>query len=102
MRAPHFERWGAFKEELDVNFTDDERKTLLDTHSIVRDEQGREVLIGLTERETVRYMTFLRKGGSRFKGVVEIHNELRNKHERARAEAVETEHGLRMRNPRWA
>ena len=85
-----------------MNFTDDERKTLMATHSIVRDEQGREVLVGLTDRETVRYMLYVRKGGSRYKGDQEMHNELRAKHERARAVAVELEHSLRMRNPPWA
>jgi len=71
------------------------------TDSITRNEQGREVLIGLTERETVRYMAFVRKGGSRYKGDQEEHNELRVKHERARAEAVQIDHSLRMRNPPW-
>jgi hypothetical protein len=84
-----------------VNFTDEERKSLMAMESIIRDEQGREVLIGLTERETVRYMAFVRKGGSRYKGDREEHNGLRAKHERARAEAVEIDHSLRMRNPPW-
>ena len=84
-----------------MNFTDDERKSLMATDSITRDEQGREVLVGLTERETIRYMAFVRKGGSRYKGDQELHGELRAKHERARAEAVEIDHSLRMRNPPW-
>ena len=89
-----------------MNFTDDERKSLMATRSIVRDEHGRELLIGLTERESVRYMLFLRKGGSRYRGDVEMHNELCKKHERARAEAIEAlaleiEHNLEMRNPPW-
>ena len=85
-----------------MNFTDDERKSLMATRSIVRDEQGREVLIGLTERETARYMAFLRKGGSRYRGDVEMHREMRAKHELARAEAVdlsELDHSLKMRTP---
>jgi hypothetical protein len=85
-----------------VNFTDEERKTLMATRSITRDEQGREVLVGLTERESVRYMAYLRKGRSRYKGDQEVHDELRTKHERARAVAVDLEHSLRTRNPPWA
>jgi len=85
-----------------VNFTDEERKTLMATRSITRDEQGREVLVGLTDRETVRYMRYVRKGGSRYQGDQEMHDELRTKHERARAVAVDLEHSLRMRNPPWS
>ena len=82
-----------------MNFTDPERKTLMATRSITRDAQGREVLVGLTDRETVRYMRYVRKGGSRYRGDREMHEELRAKHERARAEAIEVEYDLEMRIP---
>jgi len=72
-----------------VNFTEGERDTLMATRSITRDERGREVLVGLTDSETVRYMLYVRKGGSRYKGDQEMHEDLRAKHERARAAVVD-------------
>ena len=48
-----------------MDFSDAERKSLNASRSLTRDEQGREVLVGLTERETKRYMDYVRRGGSR-------------------------------------
>ena len=76
-------------------FTDAERK-FLTARSITRDEQGREVLVGLTDRETIRYMAYLRRGGSRLKGERETHKQLYEKHERARLEAIGIEANLKM------
>jgi hypothetical protein len=84
------------------DFTDAERKSLSATRSITRDEQGREVLVGLTERETIRYMSYVRRGGSRLKAEREMHKQLEQKHEYARIEAIGVEHTLEMRNPPWA
>jgi hypothetical protein len=84
------------------DFTDAERKSLTATRSITRDEQGREVLVGLTDRETIRYMAYQRRGGSRLRGEREIHKELHKKHESARIEAIGIEHTLELRDPPWA
>ena len=84
------------------DFTDEERKALTATRSITRDEQGREVLVGLTERETIRYMSYVRRGGSRLKAEREMHKRLDQKHQFARIEAIGIEHDLEMRNPPWA
>ena len=83
-------------------FTDAERKSLSATRSITRDEQGREVLVGLTERETIRYIGYVRRGGSRLKAEREMHKQLDEKHQYARIEAIGVEHTLEMRNPPWA
>ena len=84
------------------DFTHAERKSLTATRSIIRDEEGSEVLVGLTERETIRYMAYLRRGRSCIKGERETHQQLHEKHERARIEAIGIEHTLEMRNPPWA
>ena len=84
------------------DFTDAERKSLTATRSLTRDEQGREVLVGLTERETIRYMGYVRRGGSRLKAEREMHKQLDEKHAYARIEAIGIEHTLEMRNPPWA
>ena len=54
------------------DFTDEERKALTATRSITRHEQGREVLVVLTERETIRYMGYVRRGRSRLKAEREM------------------------------
>ena len=41
--------------------TDAERQYLTDTQSLTRDEAGREVLIGLTDQESNRLMTYRRR-----------------------------------------
>jgi len=84
------------------DFTNEERKALTATRSITRDEQGREVLVGLTERETIRYMGYVRRGRSGLKAEREMHKQLDEKHQYARIEAIGIEHTLEMRNPPWA
>jgi hypothetical protein len=66
-----------------VNFTDNERDSLVATRSLSRDDQGRDVLVGLTERETKRYMDYVRRGGSRLKAEREMHKQLDQKPVRA-------------------
>ena len=90
------------KEDRDVNFTDEERKFLTATRSITRDEEGREVLVGLTERESLRYMAYVRRGRSHFNGERELHQLLHEKHDRARLEAIGIEQTVDMPNPPWA
>ena len=51
-----------------MTFTDEERKSLMATRSITRDEGGREVLVGLAERKSLRYMAYVRRGRSHFNG----------------------------------
>ena len=85
-----------------MNFTDEERKSLTTTRSITRDEEGREVLIGLTERESLRYMAYVRRGRSHFNGERELHQLLHEKHDRARLEAIGIEQTVDMPNPPWA
>ena len=88
-------------EDWDVIFSDAERKSMMATRSIIRDDQGREVLVGLTDRETKRYMDYVRRGGSRSKGEREMQRELHTRHERARIEAIGIEHTLELQNPPW-
>jgi hypothetical protein len=84
-----------------MDFSDAERKSLNATRSLTRDEQGREVLVGLTERETKRYMDYVRRGGSRLKAEREMQKQLEQKHEHARIEAIGIEHTIEMLNPPW-
>ncbi len=65
------------------DFTAAERKSLTATRSLTREEEGREVLVGLTERETIQYMGYLRRGGSRLKAEREMHKHLDEKRVRA-------------------
>ena len=76
-------------------FTNEERKALTATRSITRDEQGREVLVGLTESETIRYMGYVRRGQVALRKR-EMHKQLEEKHEYARIEAIGIEHTLEM------
>ena len=85
-----------------MNFTDEERRSLTATRSITCDEEGREVLIGLTERESLRYMAYVRRGRSHFNGERELHQLLHEKHDRARLEAIGIEQTVDMPNPPWA
>jgi hypothetical protein len=86
---------------LAVNFSEAERKSLMATRSITHDAEGREVLVGLTERETKRFMDYVRRGGSRLKAEREMHKQLEQKHEYARIEAIGIEHTIEMLNPPW-
>ena len=85
-----------------MNFTDEERKSLTATRSITRDQEGREVLVGLTERESLRYMAYVRRGRSHFNGERELHQLLHEKHDRARLEAIGIEQTVDMPSPPWA
>ena len=49
----------------------------------------------------MRYMSYVRRGGSRLKAEREMHKQLEQKHEYARIEAVGVEHTLEMLNPPW-
>jgi hypothetical protein len=84
---------------LGVDFTDAERESLMATRSITRDGQGREVLVGLTDRETRRYMDYVRRGGSQRKGEREMQRELHQRHQCARIEEIGIEHTLDLQNP---
>jgi hypothetical protein len=57
---------------------------------------------GLTERDTIRYMGDVRRGGNRLRAEREMHKRLDEKHEYTRIEAIGIEHTLEMRNPPWA
>ncbi|RPH53274.1 MAG: hypothetical protein EHM89_03725 [Acidobacteria bacterium] len=43
------------------HFTEAERQGLIDTRSLVRDEEGREVLVGLTDQESDLLMGYRRR-----------------------------------------
>ena len=79
-----------------MHFTDDERQSLTATRCLTRDEEGHEVLFGLTERETKRYMDYVRRGGSRLKAEREMHKQLDQRHQYARFEAIGIE-----QDPPW-
>ena len=82
-------------------FTDSERAYMIEQRAISEDEQGHEVLVGLTFEETSFYMTYGRKAlsGDRDHKDTETYLELNDKHERARLEVIGTEVHLRNENP---
>jgi hypothetical protein len=70
-------------------FTNAERATLTALRAITTDEQGREVLVGLTFEETAFYMARVRRGPPTLPDLVghQKYLELDKKHELARLQA---------------
>ncbi len=70
-------------------FTNEERATLTAFRAITTDEQGREVLVGLTFEETAFYMARVRRGPPTIPDLVsqKQYLELDKKHELARLHA---------------
>ena len=70
-------------------FTNEERATLTAFRALTTDEQGREVLVGLTFEETAFYMARVRRGPPTIPDLVsqEKYLELDKKHELARLQA---------------
>jgi hypothetical protein len=70
------------------DFTEAERRGLTDTRSLARDEEGREVLVGLTGQETDLLMAYRRRftvgSTDRDQENLTIWLELTQKHELAR------------------
>jgi hypothetical protein len=84
-------------------FSDSERVWHTEMRGISTDEQGREVLVGLTMEETVFYVTRTRNRGSGVRdsdpGNRARFLELGQKHERARLQVIGAEIELRRENP---
>jgi hypothetical protein len=76
-------------------FTNEERATLTAFRAITTDEQGREVLVGLTFEETAFYMARVRRGPPTIPDLVsqKQYLELDKKHELARLQAASREGG---------
>lgn len=86
-----------------VEFTDGERSALTQTRALGSDDQGREVLVGLTYEETalcvVHTRSFLGPNRDRDLANRARYLELNKKHESARRVVVGTETSVRTRNP---
>ena len=71
------------------DFTETERQYLTAAGSLTRDENGREVLVGLTDEESARLMAHRRRfsAGNRFRDTATLSSwlELAEKHEQARS-----------------
>lgn len=84
-------------------FTDSERDYLAPLGAIVKDAQGREVLVGLTTEETEFYMGYLRRRAAGEilapEGDDERYDELHHKHEMARFAVLDAENYRRVNKP---
>lgn len=81
-------------------FTDEERATLTEFRAITTDEQGREVLVGLTLEETAFYVAHVKQRRTNPDRVAQKrYLELDKKHERARLSVIGGEIQLRTKNP---
>jgi len=86
-----------------INFTDAERAWHSEMLGLAVDEEGREVLVGVTMEETEFYVTHIRKRtcGDRDRNPVNRTRflELHEKHEIARLQILEAENYVRRENP---
>jgi hypothetical protein len=86
-----------------IEFTDEERALLSEMRALTTDDEGREVLRGLTREETEFYVTYTRShasGNRDRKPVTRARfQELYQKHERVRLQAIMDENYLRRENP---
>lgn len=82
-------------------FTDADRAYLSEVRAITKDNQGREVLVGLTEEESAFYMQYVRRPlqGDHEREDSRRHLELHDKRERARLSILGAEHELRTEKP---
>jgi hypothetical protein len=85
-----------------IEFTDGERSALTQTRALASDDQGREVLVGLTCEETALCVVHIRSflGPNRDKDLANRakYLELNKKHERARRVVVGMESSIRTGN----
>jgi len=81
--------------------TDEQRAHLTEMRALTTDEQGREVLVGLTHAETVFYLEYGRRriAGERSTKDRERYLELHEQHERARQQILGAEIQRRSENP---
>lgn len=84
-------------------FSEQERLWHSEMRGIAIDEQGREVLVGLTMDETVFYMTYVRHRAAGDRDPDRGHQrrflELHDKHELARYQVIGAENEVRVQNP---
>ncbi len=82
-------------------FTEGDREYLREMRALSTDQQGREVLVGLTLEETIRYMSHLRgrlePGGTR--DDTDDYLRLHDKHEAARVAVIVAESQARNERP---
>lgn len=84
-------------------FTEHERIFFIETRALTKDNEGREVLVGLTLEETEFYMTFSRRfttgDRDRNKENRKRYLELTERHEKARIDVIGSELYLLNENP---
>ena len=83
-----------------LDLSDSEREQLTEMRALSYDSDGREVFIGLTQEETIRYLQHRRKfrTGQRDREARAEYLQLHDKHERARLQVLGMEHTLRSDN----
>jgi hypothetical protein len=78
-----------------VTLIDEHRAFLMETRALATDDQGREVLAGLTFEETDQYLRGLDKSGAS-----DLWLELDDRHQQARLQMISAENEARFAGPK--